>query len=71
LLIGLDKSSPYKIIILKLDLINRKITTIPTSKYEQWVGDTASGYPTRGILESLGLGYVADELEKKGRLGKA
>ncbi len=31
--------------------------------------DTATGYPTRAALESLGLGYVADELEEHGRLG--
>ena len=38
-------------------------------KLQGW--DTASGYPTRGTLESIGLGYVGDELEKNGRLGKA
>ena len=32
--------------------------------------DPATGYPIRGTLESLGLGYVADELEKNGKLGK-
>ncbi|UCE19811.1 MAG: aldehyde:ferredoxin oxidoreductase [Gemmatimonadota bacterium] len=31
--------------------------------------DTATGYPTRAALEPLGLGYVADELEKEGKLG--
>jgi len=31
---------------------------------------TVTGYPARGTLESLDLGYVADELEKNGRLGK-
>ncbi len=31
--------------------------------------DTATGYPTRVALESLDLGYVADELEKNGKLG--
>ena len=35
---------------------------------EGW--DPATGYPTRGTLESLGLGYVADELEDDGRLGE-
>jgi aldehyde:ferredoxin oxidoreductase len=30
---------------------------------------TATGYPTRSALEPLGLGYVADELEKEGKLG--
>jgi len=32
--------------------------------------DPTTGYPTRSTLESLGLGYVADELEKTGRLGE-
>jgi len=32
--------------------------------------DPATGYPTRSTLESLGLGYVADELEKNGMLGE-
>jgi aldehyde:ferredoxin oxidoreductase len=31
--------------------------------------DPATGYPTRATLESLGLGYVADELEEQGSLG--
>lgn len=31
--------------------------------------DTATGYPTRTTLESLGLDYVADELQEQGRLG--
>jgi aldehyde:ferredoxin oxidoreductase len=38
-------------------------------KLEGW--DTASGYPSRGTLESLDLGYVADELEKNGKLGRS
>lgn len=37
-------------------------------KLQGW--DAATGYPTRKTLESLGLGDVADELEKKGKLGK-
>ncbi|MFC1883664.1 aldehyde ferredoxin oxidoreductase N-terminal domain-containing protein [Thermodesulfobacteriota bacterium] len=36
-------------------------------KLQGW--DTSTGYPTRSTLESLGLGYVADELEKAGKLG--
>ncbi|MDP6636783.1 MAG: aldehyde ferredoxin oxidoreductase N-terminal domain-containing protein [Phycisphaerae bacterium] len=36
-------------------------------KLQGW--DTATGYPTRATLESLKLGYVADELEKNGKLG--
>ncbi len=34
---------------------------------EGWDPDT--GYPTRSTLTSLGLDFVADELEKQGRLG--
>jgi aldehyde:ferredoxin oxidoreductase len=32
--------------------------------------DPATGYPTRATLETLGMGYVADELQKNGRLGQ-
>jgi aldehyde:ferredoxin oxidoreductase len=40
------------------------------TRYYQLEGwDTATGYPTRSTLEDLGLGYVADELEAKGKLG--
>jgi len=31
--------------------------------------DASTGYPTRKALESLELKYVADELEKSGKLG--
>lgn len=37
-------------------------------KLQGW--DTSTGYTTRGTLESLDLGYVADELKKSDRLGK-
>ena len=37
-------------------------------KLQGW--DTATGYPTRGTLESMDLAYVADELEKNDKLGK-
>jgi aldehyde:ferredoxin oxidoreductase len=39
--------------------------------YELQGWDTATGYPTRATLESMELGYVADELEKNGKLGGA
>jgi len=35
---------------------------------QEW--DTRTGHPTRKVLESLGLGYVADDLEKQGKLGE-
>ena len=37
-------------------------------KFEGW--DPETGWPTRKNLESLGMGNVADELEKHGKLGK-
>jgi len=40
-----------------------------TRFYELQGWDPATGYPTRATLESLGLGYVADELEENGKLG--
>ena len=40
-----------------------------TGFYELQGWDTDTGYPTRKTLESLGLGYVADELEQNGVLG--
>ncbi|MBM4764516.1 aldehyde ferredoxin oxidoreductase N-terminal domain-containing protein [Bacillus sp. B15-48] len=46
-------------------------------KYEEWKTkyysfegwDPKTGWPKRSTLEELGLGYVADELEKQGKLG--
>jgi len=40
-----------------------------TRFYDLQGWDTATGYPTRATLASLGLGYVADELERQGKLG--
>jgi aldehyde:ferredoxin oxidoreductase len=47
-----------------------KFDEFKTRFYELQGWDTATGYPTRAALESLGLGYVADELEENGRLGE-
>jgi aldehyde:ferredoxin oxidoreductase len=38
-------------------------------KLQGW--DPGSGYPTKATLEKLGLGYVAVELEKNGKLGRS
>jgi aldehyde:ferredoxin oxidoreductase len=46
-------------------------------KFEQWKSDyyqfegwdAKTGWPTRSTLDSLGMGYVADELQKNNRLG--
>jgi len=50
---------------------------IERDKFEEWKTtyyqlegwDPETGWPTRATLESLGLGHVADELQKNGRLG--
>ncbi len=46
-----------------------KVEEFKTRFYKLQGWDTTSGYPTRSGLDSLGLGYVADELEKNGKLG--
>jgi aldehyde:ferredoxin oxidoreductase len=46
-----------------------KFDEFKTRFYELQGWDTSNGYPTRSALEALGLGYVADELEKAGKLG--
>jgi aldehyde:ferredoxin oxidoreductase len=46
-----------------------KFDEFKTRFYELQGWDPASGYPTRATLESLGLGYVADELESNEKLG--
>ena len=33
--------------------------------------DPAGGHPTRDMLESIDLGYVADKLERNGKLGRS
>ena len=40
-----------------------------TTYYQLEGWDPSTGWPTRNALESLGLGYVADELENHGKLG--
>jgi aldehyde:ferredoxin oxidoreductase len=50
-------------------LDRHKFDGFKTRFYELQGWDTATGYPTRAALEALGLGYVADELEKSGKLG--
>ena len=47
-----------------------KFDEFKTRFYQLQGWDTDSGYPTRGTLESLGLDYVADELQKNDLLGK-
>jgi len=50
--------------------INRdKFEAWKTKYYELEGWDMKTGWPTRRTLESLGLGYVADELQSKEKLG--
>jgi aldehyde:ferredoxin oxidoreductase len=51
----------------KLD--KSKFDEFKTRFYRLQGWDTTTGYPTRATLEALGLGYVADELEKNEKLG--
>jgi aldehyde:ferredoxin oxidoreductase len=46
-----------------------KFEEFKTQYYELEGWDVSSGWPKRNTLEALGLGYVADELETKGKLG--
>ena len=52
----------------KLD--RNKFDEFKTRFYRLQGWDTSSGYPKRSTLESLGLDYVADELEENNILGK-
>jgi aldehyde:ferredoxin oxidoreductase len=47
----------------------QKFEEFKTGFYELQGWDPATGYPKRSTLKSLGLGYVADELDKNGTLG--
>jgi len=47
-----------------------KFEEFKTRFYRLQGWDTDTGYPKRSTLESLGLGYVADELERHNKIGK-
>jgi len=51
-------------------LDKNKIDEFKTRFYRLQGWDESSGYPKRSTLESLGLDYVADELEENNKLGK-
>jgi len=55
--------------ITMFPLSKAKMDEFKTIFYEVEEWDTATGRPTRANLEAAGLGYVADVLEAKGRLG--
>ncbi|MBL7176975.1 MAG: aldehyde:ferredoxin oxidoreductase [Desulfobacteraceae bacterium] len=48
-----------------------KFEEFKTTFYKLQGWDPESGYPTKATLESMDLGYVADELEKNGKLGRS
>jgi len=48
----------------------QKFEEFKTTFYELQGWDPATGYPRRSTLDSLGLGYVADELEDNDTLGE-
>lgn len=54
----------------KRKLNREKFDEFKTRFYTLQGWDTDTGYPTRKTLNSVDLGYVADELKKIGKLGK-
>jgi aldehyde:ferredoxin oxidoreductase len=51
-------------------LSREKFDEFKTRFYNLQGWDAATGYPKRSTLESLGLDYVANELEENNRIGK-
>jgi len=65
------KKGKWKYIALKSRRHDRKKFEEWKTAYYQFEGwDPRTGWPTRKTLESLGMGYVADELQRNGRLGR-
>ncbi len=54
----------------KRSLDRTKFDEFKTRFYKLQGWDPDTGYPKRSTLQEIGLGYVADELEKKGSWGK-
>jgi len=67
---GIEKGKWTYIKTLGRHFDKTKFEEFKTKFYKLQGWETGTGYPTRPTLESLGLGYVADELEKKGKLGQ-
>lgn len=55
----------------KRTLDRNKFNEFKTRFYQLQGWDVESGYPKKATLESVGLGYVADELEKNDKLGRS
>jgi len=67
---GLEKNKWRYIKVLGRHFDRDKFEDFKTIFYSLQGWDTNNGYPNRGTLESMNLGYVADELYKNDRLGK-
>lgn len=74
-------SAPYHLPIFKDGQWSFDVNlgrTLDRDKFEDWKSkyythegwDPSSGWPKRSTLEGIGLGYVADELAKNGKLGR-
>jgi aldehyde:ferredoxin oxidoreductase len=55
----------------KRALDRKKFDEFKTRFYNLQGWDPDTGYPRRSTLQGMGLGYVADELEKNGKLGRS
>jgi aldehyde:ferredoxin oxidoreductase len=66
-----DGQGAYTDGITAFPLSRTKMDEFKTAYYELEGWDIGSGRPTRALLEASGLGYVADVLAAKGRLGAA
>jgi aldehyde:ferredoxin oxidoreductase len=67
---GIENEKWRYIKVLGRHFDKNKFEEFKTRFYRLQGWDTSTGYPTRGTLESLDLGYVADELERNDRLGR-
>ena len=54
----------------KRTLDRKKFDEFKTRFYKLQGWDIKTGWPKRSMLKSIGLGHVADELNRKGKLGK-
>lgn len=61
-----EEFKPFEEGTVKMD--RKDMETAKTMFYEEMGWDVKTGIPTRKTLERLGLGYMADDLEKRGLL---
>jgi aldehyde:ferredoxin oxidoreductase len=66
----MKKNGKWEYHVLKSRQHDRKKFDEWKTSYYQFEGwDPSTGWPTRKTLESLGMGHVAEELQRKRRLG--